>query len=53
MARRIEQGNEAAARLAAHELAEAREIPTSTCSSPEQLSGNRRLVRKGSRPRRS
>ena len=47
IAKTIEEGNEAAARLAAHELAVAGEGPRKTCSMPGELSRNKRLMRKG------
>ena len=47
IARAIEAGNEAAGRLAAHDLAEAGEGPSSDLLEPAQITRNRRLVRKG------
>jgi RNA polymerase primary sigma factor len=47
MARRIEEGNEAAARLAAHTLAEAESETDSRLLSSDQQFSDRRLVRRG------
>ncbi|HEY1734668.1 MAG TPA: sigma-70 family RNA polymerase sigma factor, partial [Acidimicrobiales bacterium] len=47
MARRIEEGNEAAARLAAHGLAEAEGLPEEQLLSPDDRFRDRRLVRRG------
>jgi RNA polymerase primary sigma factor len=47
MARRIEEGNEAAARMAAHGLAEAEGLPEEQLLSPDDRFRDRRLVRRG------
>jgi RNA polymerase primary sigma factor len=47
MARRIEEGNEAAARLAGHGLAEAEGLPEEQLLSPDDRFRDRRLVRRG------
>jgi RNA polymerase primary sigma factor len=47
IAQAIEVGNEAAARIAAHELAECEEGPADALLSASDLTRNRRLVRKG------
>jgi len=47
MARRIEAGNEAAARLAAHEEAEAQGAPPEDVLSPDEQARERRVVRLG------
>ncbi|MBV8462730.1 MAG: RNA polymerase sigma factor RpoD [Acidimicrobiales bacterium] len=49
IARTIEEGNAAAAKLAAHELAQAGEGPADDLLDPGALSRNRRLVRNGLR----
>ncbi len=47
MARRIEEGNEAATRLAVHGLAEAEGLPEEQLLSPDDQFRDRRLVRRG------
>jgi RNA polymerase primary sigma factor len=49
IAQAIEAGNEAAVRLAAHELAETDEGPASDLLDPSEQTRNRRMVRKGQR----